>query len=63
MRFRRTQGVLIGITAVALTVSACGAGKDKFRRRWGQQLEWRQRGPDHRWDDRQGYGARPGRFV
>ncbi len=27
MRFRRTQGVLIGITAVALTVSACGAGK------------------------------------
>src|SRR5438093_1446844 len=27
MRFRRTYGVLIGLTALALTVSACGAGK------------------------------------
>ncbi|HVD88148.1 MAG TPA: hypothetical protein VNB91_04515, partial [Jatrophihabitantaceae bacterium] len=27
MRFRRTYGVLIGVTALALTVSACGAGK------------------------------------
>ena len=27
MRFRRTHGVLIGVTALALIVSACGAGK------------------------------------
>src|SRR4029079_3048555 len=27
MRFRRTHGVLIGVTARALIVSACGAGK------------------------------------